>query len=86
MENMMRELRRLETAMENGMARKNPLRMQALKKLTGYLVGTDKPRRERLDHLSLLLGFQNWDSLRNALQGNDDGEGNYEDPTPPDGK
>lgn len=81
MEHLMKELRKMETAMENGVVRKNPLRLQTLKKLIGYLLGTDKPKRERLDNLSLLLGFQNWDAFKNALYGTDDGEGNY-DSTP----
>lgn len=77
MEHLMNELRKMEMAMENGVARKNPLRLRTLKKLIGYLLGTDKPKRERLDYLSLLLGFQNWDALKKALNGIDDGEGNY---------
>ena len=78
MENLMSGLRRLEASMESEVAKKNPLRMQTLKKLTSYLLGTDKPKRERLDRLSLLLGFQNWDSLHEALTGQADGETNYE--------
>ena len=48
MEHLMNELRKMEMAMENGVARKNPLRLRTLKKLIGYLLGTDKPKRERL--------------------------------------
>lgn len=78
MENLIAELRRLEAAMEHGVARHQPFKLEALKRLISYLLGTDKPRPERLDRLALLMGFQDWDSLRRALRGTDDGEGNYE--------
>ncbi|MBQ9678143.1 MAG: hypothetical protein IJV44_08420 [Prevotella sp.] len=37
-----------------------------------------KPNRKTLDRLSLLAGYQDWDSFQNALHGDDDGESNYE--------
>lgn len=37
-----------------------------------------KPNRKTLDRLSLLAGFQDWDSFQEALHGEDDGESNYE--------
>ena len=37
-----------------------------------------KPDRKTLDHLSLLAGFQDWESFQEALHGEDDGESNYE--------
>lgn len=37
-----------------------------------------KPNRKTLDRLSLLAGFQDWDSFQEALHGDDDGESNYE--------
>ena len=37
-----------------------------------------KPNRKTLDRLSLLVGFQDWDSFQEALQGEADGRTNYE--------
>ena len=37
-----------------------------------------KPNRKTLDRLSLLAGFQDWESFQEALHGVDDGESNYE--------
>jgi len=37
-----------------------------------------KPNRKTLDRLSLLVGFQNWDSFQDALQGDADGATNYQ--------
>ena len=37
-----------------------------------------KPNRKTLDRLSLLVGFQNWDSFQDALQGDADAQTNYE--------
>lgn len=37
-----------------------------------------KPNRKTLDRLSLLVGFQDWDSFQDALQGDADGTTNYQ--------
>ena len=37
-----------------------------------------KPNRKTLDRLSLLAGFQDWDSFQEALHGEGDGEENYD--------
>ena len=37
-----------------------------------------KPNKKTLDRLSLLAGFQNWDSFQEALHGGGDGEENYD--------
>ena len=37
-----------------------------------------KPNRKTLDRLSLLAGFQDWDSFQEALHGEGDGEENFE--------
>lgn len=37
-----------------------------------------KPNRKTLDRLSLLVGFQDWDSFQEALQGEADARTNYE--------
>jgi len=37
-----------------------------------------KPNRKTLDRLSLLVGFQDWDSFQDALHGDADGSTNYE--------
>ncbi len=36
-----------------------------------------KPNRKTLDRLSLLAGYQDWDSFQRALHGDDDGESNF---------
>ena len=36
-----------------------------------------KPNRKTLDHLSLLAGFQDWDSFQNALHGGTSADENY---------
>ena len=36
-----------------------------------------KPDRKTLDHLSLLAGFQNWDSFQQALHGEASADENY---------
>ncbi len=37
-----------------------------------------KPNKKTLDRLSLLVGFQDWDSFQDALHGDADGRTNYE--------
>ena len=37
-----------------------------------------KPNRKTLDRLSLLVGFQDWESFQDALHGDADGSTNYE--------
>ena len=37
-----------------------------------------KPNRKTLDRLSLLAGFQDWDSFQEALHGDADPKSNYE--------
>ena len=36
-----------------------------------------KPNRKTLDRLSLLAGFQDWDTFQEALHGDADGKTNY---------
>lgn len=36
-----------------------------------------KPDRKTLDHLSLLAGFQDWESFQNALHGDTSADENY---------
>ncbi len=76
MEKLHRELSKLCEAIENNVVRK-PIKMLALDKLGGYLRGKEKPSRVALDRLSLLAGFQDWESFRSALHGDADGETNY---------
>lgn len=56
-----------------------PQKMRALDKLRLYITGKEKPSRETLDRISLLVGFQDWDSFKEALHGKTDGQENYED-------
>ena len=44
-----------------------------------YITGKEKPSRETLDRISLLVGFQDWESFKEALHGKTDGQENYED-------
>jgi len=37
-----------------------------------------KPNRKTLDRLSLLAGFQDWESFQDALHGDADAQTNYE--------
>ncbi len=37
-----------------------------------------KPNHKTLDRLSLLAGYQDWESFQEALHGEGDGEENYE--------
>jgi hypothetical protein len=37
-----------------------------------------KPNQKTLDHLSMLAGFQSWESFQQALHGQADGRTNYE--------
>ena len=36
-----------------------------------------KPNHKTLDRLSLLAGFQDWDTFRDSLHGEADGKSNY---------
>ena len=56
-----------------------PQKVRALDKLRLYITGKEKPSRETLDRISLLLGFPAWDSFREPLPGKTDGQENYED-------
>lgn len=54
-----------------------PLKPLALGKVVAYLQGIEKPKKETLDKLSLFVGFQDWDSFRNALHGDADAGTNF---------
>ena len=53
---------------------------QALKKLLETIEKEllKKPNKKTLDRLSLLAGFQSWESFQEALHGEADAETNYE--------
>lgn len=71
------EIGKLLEAVERELTWK-PFRLQALKRLSGYLHGIEKPTRETLDHISLFVGFQDWESFQKALHGENDAQDNYE--------
>jgi len=73
------ELKKLREAIEREMSWK-PAKPVALEKVKSYLQGLEKPKKETLDHLSLFVGFQDWDSFLKALHGEAGAEENYEDP------
>ena len=54
-----------------------PQKMLALDKLSKYIKGTEKPKRETLDKISLLVGFQDWEMFKEALHGETDGQENF---------
>lgn len=70
------ELRQLRAAIEKEMNWK-PLKPLALKKVVAYLQGLEKPKKETLDKLSLFVGFQDWESFKDALHGDNDAAANY---------
>ena len=76
MEKKIWELRKLFEAVEHGLGH-IPGKTLATEKLKKYLKGTEKPKRETLDCISLLVGFQDWESFKEALHGDDDGQINY---------
>lgn len=48
------------------------------KKLLRILTGKEKPSQTTLDRLALLLGFQCWDDFQEAVDGDGNGQLNYE--------
>ena len=56
-----------------------PQKVHAMEKLAKYIKGTEKPKRETLDRISLLVGFQSWDDFKEALHGETDGQENFEE-------
>ena len=56
-----------------------PSKMLALDKLSKYINGTEKPSRETLDKISLLVGFQDWEDFREAMHGETDGQKNFKE-------
>lgn len=69
-------LKRLFETVERELER-IPAKVFALDRLTRYIKGAEKPSRETLDRISLLVGFQSWESFQKALHGNTDSEENY---------
>ena len=53
--------------------------MIALEKLSKYIKGTEKPKREILDKISLLVGYQDWEKFKEALHGETDGQDNFKE-------
>ncbi len=76
MEGKRHELKKLFEAVEHGLGQ-IPGKVPAMEKLTKYLKGAEKPKRETLDRISLLVGFQDWESFKEALHGDDDGQMSY---------
>ena len=56
-----------------------PQKMLALDKLSKYIKGTEKPKRETLDRISLLVGYQDWEMFKEALHGETDGQENFKE-------
>ena len=73
MEKKLFELRKLKNAIEKERGKKL-LKPIALKKVLTYIQGKEKPKQKTLDRISLFVGFQNWESFKEAVHGEDDGK------------
>ena len=71
MEKKLFELKKLKEAIEKERNWK-PLKPIALKQVLGFLQGQAKPSKDVLDRLSLFVGFQDWDSFKDAVHGETD--------------
>lgn len=58
-----------------------PLKPIALRNIIASLQNMEKPTKASLDKISLLAGFQDWDSFQRALQGRADADVNYKQST-----
>ena len=56
-----------------------PQKMIALEKLSKYIKDTEKPKREILDKISLVVGYQDWEKFKEALHGETDGQDNFKE-------
>ena len=68
MEKQLFALKKLLEAIEKELNFK-PTKPLALKKVKNYLHGIEKPKKETLDKLSLFVGFQDWDSFKEEING-----------------
>ena len=73
MEKKLFELRKLKKAVEKERG-KRLLKLLALKKVLAHLQGKETPQKKTLDRISLFVGFQNWESFKGAVHGEDDGK------------
>lgn len=72
-------LRRLLKHIEHELSSK-PMKPFALHKVKRYLKGLETPKPEMLDKLSLFVGFQDWKSFKETLNGESDGLEIFEQP------
>ncbi len=79
MSNERHYLRHLLDRIEHELSWK-PMKPLALTKVKRYLHGVEKPKRETLDKLSLFIGFQDWNSFKATLNGETNGQENFELP------
>ena len=63
------------TQIQNDMEKKRMALRKLLEAVEKELL--HKPNRKTLDHLSLLAGFQDWDSFQDALHGDTSASDNY---------
>ena len=52
-------------------------KMLDLDKLSKYNKGTEKQKSEKLDKISTLVGYQDWEKFKEALHGETDGQENF---------
>ena len=77
MERLIDELRKLGVVTQNEL-RNAPLHKDVLHRIMRRLREKEPPSRETLDKVALLMGFQDWASLRQAMHGESDGDENFE--------
>ena len=51
----------------------------SMKRVESILSGREKPSKQTLNRLALLAGFQSWEDLKDALNGDADASLNYEE-------
>lgn len=77
MEKKHRELHKLKEAIEHQVSR--PFKALALTKVLAYIKGEEKPKRETLDKMALFVGFQDWESFKEAVHGDVGADANYDE-------
>ncbi len=57
---------------------KENINPKLLRKLWKYISEKEKPNKDVLDKISLLIGFQDWESFKETIYGDTDAQVNYE--------
>ena len=59
--------------------RDHHISLSSMKRVESILSGREKPSKQTLNRLALLAGFQSWEDLKDALNGDADASLNYEE-------